>query len=54
MLTIKPINNSYVETIQMEPTMTLLIIALVFAFVAAAALGWGVDSRPTFTDDHAR
>lgn len=54
MLTVKPINNSYSEITPMEPTMTILFIALVFAFVAVAAVGWGVDSRPTFTDDHAR
>lgn len=34
--------------------MTLLVLALVFAALSAAAIGWGVDSRPTFTDDHAR
>jgi len=34
--------------------MAILIPTVIFTLVGIAAVAWGVDSRPTLGDDHAR
>lgn len=38
----------------MEAVVALIAIVAILAGLGIAALGWGVDSRPSIADDHAR
>jgi hypothetical protein len=34
--------------------MPLVVLVVAFLLLGIAAVGWGVDSRPTLSDDHRR
>ena len=38
----------------MAPLITIVLSIGILALFGFAALRWGVDSRPTYRDDHAR
>lgn len=38
----------------MEAIFALIVALVALLGVAAAAMGWGADSRPTMADDHSR